>query len=227
MYKRLLFIFTTVSIFGQDFNISVYGITVAKATWKLYDDKVDLEYKTKGLANLIWPAENIYSTRFDPDNYNFYSFTKEINQGILNQSIFLNMKNDSLIYNGKHRIRTKPTYNLFSLLALIQKNFKPELDTKWLLFEHEGALFNGRFVSAGLDTIDYNGENIVCDHFRLDIKKNSEEESFLDETDRLMSYSTKEKTIRQIWVERNGNRRIIKANILANGFPFQVDIQND
>ena len=52
-------------------------------------------------------------------------------------------------------------------------------------------------------------------------------DSFLDETDRLMSYSTKEKTIRQIWVERNGNRRIIKANILANGFPFQVDIQND
>ena len=83
------------------------------------------------------------------------------------------------------------------------------------------------FVSAGLDTINHNGENIVCDHFRLDIKKNSEEESFLDETDRLMSYSTKEKTIRQIWVERNGNRRIIKANILANGFPFQVDIQND
>ena len=83
------------------------------------------------------------------------------------------MKDDSLIYNGKHRIRTKPTYNLFSLLTLIQKNFKPELDTKWLLFEHEGALFNGRFVSAGLDTIDYNGENIVCDQFRLVIKINS------------------------------------------------------
>ena len=84
-----------------------------------------------------------------------------------------------------------------------------------------------RFISAGLDTIDFNNENIVCDHFRLDIKKENEEDSFLDETDRLMSYSIKENTIRQIWVERNGNRRIIKANILANGFPFQVDIQND
>ena len=228
MCKRLLFIFTTVSIFGQDFNVSIYGITVAKATWKINDDNAELEYKTEGVANLIWPAENIYSTKFDPNNYNFYSFTKKINQGALNQSIFLTMKDDSLIYNRKHRIRTKPTYNLFSLFALIQKNFKSELDTKWLLFEHEGALFNGRFLSAGIDTIDYNGEDIVCDHFRFDIKKKSEEEeSFLDETDRLMSYSIKEKTIRQIWVERNGNRRIIKANILANGFPFQVDIQND
>ena len=227
MCKRLLFIFTTVSIFGQDFNVSIYGITVAKATWKINDDNAELKYKTEGVANLIWPAENIYSTKFDSNNYNFYSFTKKINQGALNQSILLTMKDDSLIYNRKHRIRTKPTYNLFSLLALIQKNFKPELDTKWLLFEHEGALFDGRFLSAGLDTIEYNGENIVCDHFRLDIKKNNEEDSFLDETERLMSYSIKEKTIRQIWVERNGNRRIIKANILANGFPFQVDIQND
>ena len=227
MYKPLLFIFTAVSIFGQDFSITVYGIPVAKATWKLYDDKVDLEYRTEGVPNLIWPAENIYSTKFDPNNYNFYSFTKKINQGALNQSILLNMKDDSLIYNNKHRIRTKPTYNLFSLLALIQKNFTPELDTQWLLFEHEGALFNGRFISAGIDTIYYNGENIVCNHFRFDIKKNDEESSFLDVTDRLMNYSIKENTTRQIWVERNGNRRIIKANILANGFPFQVDIQND
>ncbi|MFL3024504.1 MAG: hypothetical protein ACJZ1P_01400 [Candidatus Neomarinimicrobiota bacterium] len=227
MCKHLLFIFTTVSIFGQDFNISVYGITVAKATWKINNDKAELEYKTEGVASLIWPAENIYSTRFDPNNYNFYSFTKKINQRELKQSVTINMNGDSLLYNNKHRIRTEPTHNLFSLLVLIQRKFTPELDTQWLLFEHEGALFNGRFISAGMDTIDYNGENIVCDRYRFDIKKNNEESSFLELTDRLMSYSIKENTTRQIWVERNGNRRIIKANILANGFPFQVDIKND
>ena len=48
--RRLLFIFTTVSIFGQDFNISVYGISVAKATWNINYDKVELEvYKQRGL----------------------------------------------------------------------------------------------------------------------------------------------------------------------------------
>lgn len=227
MYKPLLFIFTTVSIFGQDFSITVYGIPVAKATWKLYDDKVDLEYKTEGLANLIWPAENMYSTEFNPKNYNLNGFTKKINQGELKQLVSLNMNGDSLIYKNKHRIRTKPTFNIFSLLVLIQKNFVPELDTQWLLFEHEGALFNGRFISAGLDTINYNGDNIVCDYFRLDITKDSGESSFLDVTDRLMRFSINENTTRQIWVERDGNRRIIKANILANGFPFQVDIIND
>ena len=227
MVKVLLFIFTTVSIFGQNFNITVYGITVAKATWTINYDTVNLKYKTEGLANLLWPAKNTYSTIFNPKDYKLDSFTKKINQGALQQSASFNINSDSLVYKDKHRIRTKSAYNLFSLLVLIQKNFTPELDTQWLLFEHEGGLFNGRFISAGVDTVDFNGENIVCDHFRLDIKKYNEESSFLDETDRLMNYSIKENTIRQIWVERNGNRRIIKANILANGFPFQVDIQND
>ena len=227
MVKVLLFIFTTVSIYGQNFNITVYGITVAKATWTINYDTVNLKYKTEGLANLLWPAKNRYSTIFNPKDYKLNSFTKKINQGALQQSASFNINSDSLVYKDKHRIRTKSAYNLFSLLVLIQKNFTPELDTQWLLFEHEGGLFNGRFISAGVDTVDFNGENIVCDHFRLDIKKYNEESSFLDETDRLMNYSIKENTIRQIWVERNGNRRIIKANILANGFPFQVDIQND
>ena len=227
MYKGLLFIFTTVSLFGQNFNITIYGLSVAKATWKINSDKVDLEYKTEGLANLIWPAENIYSTKFDLNNYNLYNFNKKINQGNLKQAVSFDMKSDSLVYKNKHRVRIKPTYNLFSLLVLIQKKFTPELDAKWLSFEHEGALFNGRFISAGLDTIDFNGENIICDHFRFDIEKSNKEDSFLDQTDRLMNYSVKENTVRQIWVERNGNRRIIKANILVNGFPFKVDIQND
>ena len=227
MVKVLLFIFTTVSIFGQNFNITVYGITVAKATWTINYDTVNLKYKTEGLANLLWPTKNAYSATFNPKDYKLDSFTKKINQGALQQSASFNINSDSLVYKDKHRIRKKSAYNLFSLLVLIQKKFTPELDTQWLLFEHEGGLFNGRFISAGVDTVDFNGENIVCDHFRLDIKKYNEESSFLDETDRLMNYSIKENTIRQIWVERNGNRRIIKANILANGFPFQVDIQND
>ena len=227
MTKHLLIIFTTVSIFGQDFNITVYGISVAKASWNINYNKVELKYKTEGLADLIWPAENMYSTKFNPKDYMLHSFTKKINQGTLKQTVSLNMKGDSLLYKSKYRVRTKPTYNLFSLLALIQKNYTPELDTQWLLFEHEGTLFKGRFISAGMDTIAFNNENIICDHFRLDIKKENEEDSFLDESDRLMNYSIKENTIKQIWVERNGNRRIIKANILANGFPFQVDIQNE
>ena len=124
MGKHLLFIFTTVSIFGQDFNITVYGISVAKATWNINYDKADLKYKTEGLANLIWPAENIYSTKFNPKDYMLYSFTKKINQGTLKQTVSLNMKGDSVLYKNKHKVRTKATYNLFSLLALIQKNYK-------------------------------------------------------------------------------------------------------
>lgn len=227
MIKLLIIILTTVSIFGQNFNVSVYGFSVAKATWNVKNNSVDFEYKTNGLAEIIWPAVNIYSTKFDSINYNFLNFTKTIDQRPLKQSISIDMKNDSLVYKKNYRIRSKPTKNLFSLLAMIQKGSTHDLDTKWLRFDHEGVLFDGRFISAGLDTININGENIVCNHYRFDIKKYNEENSLLDETDRLMAYSVKKNTFRQIWVERDGNRRIIKANITANGFPFEIDIQND
>ena len=60
MIKLLIIILTTVSIFGQNFNVSVYGFSVAKATWNVKNNSVDLEYKTNGLAEIIWPAVNIY-----------------------------------------------------------------------------------------------------------------------------------------------------------------------
>ena len=227
MTRGLLSLLTTISIFGQNYNISVYGISVAKANWNLKNDKIQLKYNTNGIADLIWPADNIYSTVFDTLNYNFNKFNKKIKQGALKQSISIQLKGDSLIYKNDYRFRPKSTLNLFSLLVLLQKDYTTDLDTKWLKFEHEGVLFNGRFLSAGLDTVDILGKNIVCEQYRMDIKKGTKEDSFFDETDRLMSYSVKENTIRQIWVERNGNRRIIKANIIANGFPFKIDIQNE
>ena len=98
MVKVLLFIFTTVSIFGQNFNITVYGITVAKATWTINYDTVNLKYKTEGLANLLWPAKNWYSTILNPKDYKLNSFTKKINQGALQQSASFNINSDSLVY---------------------------------------------------------------------------------------------------------------------------------
>ena len=227
MTRGLLSLLTTISIFGQNYNVSVHGISVAKANWNLKNDKIQLKYNTNGIADFIWPADNIYSTVFDTLNYNFIKFNKKIKQGALKQSISIQLSGDSLIYKNDYRIRPKSIRNLFSLLVLLQKNYTIDLDTKWLKFEHEGVLLKGRFLSAGLDTVDINGKNIVCEQYRMDIKKENKEASFFDQTDRLMSYSVKENTIRQIWVERNGNRRIIKANILANGFPFKIDIQNE
>jgi len=227
MIKVLIIILTIVSIFGQNYNVSVYGFSVAKASWKVKNNTVNLEYKTNGLAELIWPAENIYSTEFDSINYNFLNFTKTIDQKPLKQSIYINMKNDSLNYKNHYRIRSNPTKNIFSLLVQVQRGFTHDIDAKWLTFDHEGILFNGRFISAGLDTISIKGKDVVCEYYRFDIKKHNEDISLLDETDRLMTYSIKDNTFRQIWVERDGNRRIIKANITANGFPFEIDIQND
>ena len=227
MVRVLLAFFTTISIYGQNYNISIYGISVAKAELKITNNKLELDYVTNGLADLIWPANNNYSTQFDTSDFSLIKFTKNINQGTLKQSITINIENNLLVYDNKFRKRPELTHNLFSMLAQLIKNYSSNLDTKWLNVEHEGALLKGRFISAGLDTLDLNGKNIICDYFRIDFKQNGSDLPFYDETDRLMIYSVNENTVRQIWVERNGNSRIIKASILANGFPFNIEIKND
>ena len=108
-----------------------------------------------------------------------------------------------------------------------RRNSALDLDTKWLVFDHEGVLYNSRFLLAGKDTLSLNGRQIPCNHFRMDIRISTDESPFYDETDRLMHYAVNENTVRQIWVEQNGIRRIIQANITANGFPFEFVIQND
>jgi len=50
---------------------------------------------------------------------------------------------------------------------------------------------------------------------------------FLEKTDRLMQYASNPNATRQIWVERNGNRRIIQVKITAYGFPYDILINNE
>ena len=227
MGRFFLTFISSIFLIGQNYNVNVYGISVANVNLVMANETVQLNYKTEGIAHLIWPAKNAYSTWFDTTHFGFYKFTKKIKQDPLNQSITIKMENGILEYKKLSKKRTKPTHNLFSLMARLQRDSAIDLDTKWLAFDHEGVLYNSRFLLAGQDTLSLNGQQIPCNHFRMDIKRSSDESPFYDESDRLMRYAVNENTVRQIWVEQNGIRRIIQANIIANGFPFEIVIQNE
>ncbi len=227
MGRLFLTFITSIFLIGQNYNVNVYGISVANANLVMDSATVQLNYKTEGIANVIWPAKNAYSTWFDTTHFAFNKFTKKIKQGPLNQSITIKMEDGMLEYKKSSKKRAKSTHNLFSLMARLRRNSALDLDTKWLVFDHEGVLYNSRFLLAGQDTLSLNGRQIPCNHFRMDIRISTDESPFYDETDRLMRYAVNENTVRQIWVEQNGIRRIIQANIIANGFPFEIVIQND
>ena len=65
MGRLFLTFITSIFLIGQNYNVNVYGISVANANLVMDSATVQLNYKTEGIANAIWPAKNAYSTWFD------------------------------------------------------------------------------------------------------------------------------------------------------------------
>ncbi|MEA1880862.1 MAG: DUF3108 domain-containing protein [Candidatus Marinimicrobia bacterium] len=209
---------------GQNYSANVYGFPVAKAKYNLKADSVKLKYETVGIIDMIWPAVNTYTTHFDSVHFGLKSFKKKIKQEDFKQRVFIELKNGILKFKDETRNFPDSTQTLFtSFVRLIRQPYKI-LDTKWFEMEHEGRPMRGRFLWAGTETIKVGNTNILCDYFRMDMEYINDSAGFLQKTDRLMHYAPNPDAVRQIWVERNGNRRIIRVKITAYGFPYEIII---
>ena len=115
--------------------------------------------------------------------------------------------------------------NIFTLLARVSYQSVEDLDTKWFAMNHEGVPHRARFLWAGTDTLDINNADMVCDHYRLDIEKAKGESVQVSPWDYFTDHVSSSKAIRQIWVEQNDKRRIIKATVSIYGMTVTAEIQ--
>ncbi|SVA27350.1 uncharacterized protein METZ01_LOCUS80204, partial [marine metagenome] len=164
---------------------------------------------------------------FDTTHFGLIAFKKKIKQDNLKQSVLIELKNEVLHYNNQTKDRSDSTQTMFTMFARLNRQHQKILDTKWFEIDHEGKPMRGRFLWGETETIKVGNTNILCDHIRMDMEYLNGSNGFLESTDRLMHYAPDPDAVRQIWVERNGNRRIIKVSMTAYGFPFNFVIQNE
>ena len=227
MVRGIPFLLFITIICGQNYSANVYGLPMAKIQFKSISDSITLKVETVGLINAIWPIKNAYTTNFDTTHFGLITFKKKIKQDNLKQSVLIELKNEVLQYNNQTRDRSDSTQTMFTMFARLNRQHQEKLDTKWFEIDHEGKPMRGRFLWGETETIKVNNTNILCDHIRMDMEYLDESNGFLERTDRLMHYAPDPDAVRQIWVERNGNRRIIKVSMTAYGFPFNFVIQNE
>ena len=227
MVRGIPFLLFITIICGQNYSANVYGLPMAKIQFKSIADSVILKFETIGLIDAIWPAKNSYSTHFDSTHFGLIAFKKKIKQDNLKQSVLIELKNEVLQYNNQTRDRSDSTQTMFTMIARLNRQHQEILDTKCFEIDHEGKPMRGRFLWGETETIKVNNTNILCDHIRMDMEYLDESNGFLERTDRLMHYAPDPDAVRQIWVERNGNRRIIQISMTAYGFPFNFVIQNE
>ena len=200
---------------------------MAKIQYKSISDSITLKVETIGIIDAIWPIKNAYTTNFDTTHFGLITFKKKIKQDNLKQSVIIELKNEVLHYNNQTRDRSDSTQTMFTMFARLNRQHQKILDTKWFEIDHEGKPMRCRFLWGETETIKVGNTNILCDHIRMDMEYLNESNGFLESTDRLMHYAPDPDAVRQIWVERNGNRRIIKVSMTAYGFPFNFVIQNE
>ena len=185
--------------------------------------------KTVGLMQSIWSVDNHYTTEFDSLSFGVRKYTKNIQQG--SYSGILNCKYDStdssLTYDGNLVSAPDSIQNIFTLLARVSRQSADYLDTKWFPMDHEGTRHRARFLLADIEKVKIGNEDILCDHFRLDIEQTGEVLIQVSPYDYFMDHVASGKALRQIWVEQNGKKRIIKASISIYGMTVSAVLQDN
>ena len=233
MVVKAIFIFllaSSIYLRGQEYKITLWSFPIVTVEMKSEaPGKITFNTESIGIMDYIWPHDNNYTTHYDTTNFGLRHFSKKIKQGSFKQKLSCDFNRDdsTLIYDGKTVHVPDSVQTIFTLLARITVDSLEYIDTKWFPMDHEGCSYRGRFLWSDTVTVKAMDKDILCDHFRLDLIPNEDNECLLEKSDYFMKNIVAENTVRQLWVEKNNNKRIIKASAKVHGLTLEAIIQDE
>ena len=230
LYKLYIFIILFCSfLFAENYNISLWTIPIAHVELIKNEGEIHFNTKSTGLINYIWPHKNSYSTFYNKDSFGLRKYSKNIQQGDFTQELawVYNVDDSVLVFNDTKISIADSIQTIFTLLARVSLETKDYLDTKWFRVDHESCAYKGRFLWSDTVSVSVSNTKILCDHYRLDLIKVDQEQCGIESSDYFMENIVDYNNVRQIWVEKNNNKRIIKASAEVYGFPLEAIIVNE
>ena len=233
MVVKAIFIFllaSSIYLQGQEYKITLWSFPIVAVEMKSEaPGKITFNTESIGIMDYIWPHDNNYTTHYDTTNFGLRHFSKKIKQGNFKQKLSCDFnRNDSTLTYDDNTVRVPDSVQtIFTLLARITVDSLEYIDTKWFPMDHEGCSYRGRFLWSDTVTIKAMDKDILCDHFRLDLIPNEDDECLLEKSDYFMKNIVAENTVRQLWVEKNNNKRIIKASAKVYGLTLEAIIQDE
>ncbi|MCK5331729.1 MAG: DUF3108 domain-containing protein [Candidatus Marinimicrobia bacterium] len=217
---------------AQDYQIAIFSIPCASVEMNQSEPgKLNFRTKSIGIIDLIWPEDNRYTTHYDSVNFAVKSFEKQINQGNFSQKLNFTVDENTGVfrYNDETDVQRKPgTQTIFTLLARVSKETAAQLDTYWFPMEHEGQAYQMRLLWSDSTELKIGKNNYNCDHYRLDIEPTDDPPiNIIDHSDYFSEYIVHPTAIRQLWVEKNGRRRIIMASVKLMGLTLEAKLLNE
>ena len=229
---QLLFIYVLFvgNVKSQEYDITLWGIPVGTAKiLQDTDNEISFKLQSHEFIDFIYPIDLEYYSKFDKKNYTVIENKKTIVQNKEEQNFDAALKDmNTFIYNEKDSISLNPnTHSILSLFVKLVNSPIESIDTKWSNLENEGILYETRFLWNDTARVSINNEDILCDHYRLDLKILDDENKIFEKTDYFNELFFDINSIRQIWVEKwQKQQRIIKITIKKNPINLSLTIKN-
>ncbi|MFC1784797.1 hypothetical protein ACFL0J_04125 [Candidatus Neomarinimicrobiota bacterium] len=231
MNKISLILFSIVSLAqAQKYDVTIWGIPVGTAEIQQdAGDEIIIKLKSNEFIDYVFPVDLEYYSKFKKTNYTIIKTKKTTEQKTEEQNYEAVLAKDNiLIYSKKDSIFIEPnTHSLLSFLVKLMNSPVDSIDTKWFNLENEGILYETRFLWNGTTTISLKNEDILCDHYRLDLKMFNDDKKIFDQTDYFNELFFDINSIRQIWLEKwQKKQRIVKITIKNNLIHLTIAIKN-
>ncbi|MEE8341997.1 MAG: hypothetical protein V3R52_07875 [Candidatus Neomarinimicrobiota bacterium] len=229
LLSLFIFILLLGNIRSQEYVVTIWSIPVGTAEIQQdTDDEITFKLKSNVFIDYVFPISLEYYSKFDKTNHTVIENKKTIEQGKEEQNYETSLNKDNfLVYNKKDSISLAPnTYSLLSLLVKIMNSPVDSIDTKWFNLENESILYETRLLWSDTTNLSINNDDILCDHYRLDLKILDDAKQIFDKTDYFNELFFDINSIRQIWVEKwQKQQRIIKLAIKNNLVSLSLTIK--
>ena len=228
-FKATLIIFFVSILYTEDYRIYLLGIPIVEVSMESSTNSLDFSTQTVGFFHSIWPIDNYYKTEYDSISFGIRKYTKSIHQGNYKGKLDCDYDpaSSNLNYADQSVAVVDSIQNIFTLLARVSYQSYKDIDTQWFPMNHEGIPNRARFLWIGTETVKVSGVEVLCDHYRLDIEQTKEDSIHISPYDYFTDHVASTDALRQLWVEKMGERRIIQASVTVYGITLTAEIQDE
>ena len=226
----VLFLILFGNIRSQEYDVAIWRITVGTAGLEqIAENEISFKLKSNEFIDYVFPIDLDYYSKFDKNNYTIIENKKTTHHRTEEQNYEAILDhNNVLVYNDRDSISLEPnTHSLLSLIVKLMNSSVDSIDTKWVNLENEGISYKTRFLWNDTTTISVKNKDILCDHYRLDLKMVNDNNIIYEKTDYFNELFFDINSIRQIWVEKwQKKQRIIKISIKNSIVNLTIAIKN-
>ena len=186
-----------------------------------YDkDNKKLEFfaQTNNTFDKLYKVENYYQCIYDKQSFRPEFRSKKIDQPGFEQVAEAEYENGKAHYsNGKKLDIPRQTYSLLSLLMYLRFQDLDCNNSDNIKIEVEGTIYAVDLQKTGVDKIEVDNKKIKADVVKIVLTEEISHQKIFEDSDIFFNNVVNPKGKRKVWIEKGGQKRILKAKFSLKG----------